>query len=137
MIQSPAGSPVDEAARELECTARTIWYDLRVLEQAGFPLCSDKAFDGLRSIWKFQEDFKLGLPVKLTRAETAAVLMSGNLLCPMGVPPLGAAITSAFAEFGRVLSSDALELLDQMPESIGVRAVGARLQAPAAVAGLK
>jgi predicted DNA-binding transcriptional regulator YafY len=132
MIQSPAGIAVDDAARKLDCTVRTIWRDLRVLEQAGFPLYDDKSGDGRRSLWKLEEKFMLGLPVKLTLAETAALLMSRDLLRPAGPQALGAAVTSAFEKIGRVLSRDALQLLDQMRESIGARAVGAKLQAPAA-----
>ena len=132
MIQSPAGIAVDDAARKLDCAVRTIWRDLRVLEQAGFPLYDDKSGDGRRSIWKLEEKFTLGLPVKLTLAETAALLMSRDLLRPAGAQALGTAVTSAFDKIGRVLSRDARQLLDQMRESIGVRAVGAKLQAPAA-----
>jgi predicted DNA-binding transcriptional regulator YafY len=69
--------------------------------------------------------------VKLTLAETAALLMSRDLLRPAG-PALGTVVTAAFDRIGRVLSRDARQLLDQMRESIGVRAVGAKLQAPAA-----
>jgi predicted DNA-binding transcriptional regulator YafY len=132
MIQSPGGIAVDDAARKLGCTVRTIWRDLRALEQAGFPLYDDKGGDGRRSLWKLEEKFTLGLPVKLTLAETAALLMSRDLLRPAAAPALGAAVTSAFDKIGRVLSGDARQLLDQMRESIGVRAVGGKLQAPAA-----
>jgi len=132
MIQGPAGVAVDDAARKLGCTVRTIWRDLRALEQAGFPLYDDKGGDGRRSLWKLEERFTLGLPVKLTLAETAALLMSRDLLRPAGAPTLGAAVTSAFEKIGRVLSRDARQLLEQMRESIGVRAVGGKLQAPAA-----
>ena len=34
---------VDEAARELGCTVRTVWRDLAVLQKANFPLYDDKA----------------------------------------------------------------------------------------------
>ena len=132
LIDHPAGIAVEDAARKLDCTVRTIWRDLGVLERAGFPLYSDKEGDGRRSIWKLQEDFKLGLPVKLSLAETAALVMSRDLLAPAGAGALGTAVTSAFDKIGRVLSRDALRLLDEMRESIGVRAVGAKLQAPAA-----
>jgi predicted DNA-binding transcriptional regulator YafY len=132
MIQSPAGIAVDDAARTLDCAVRTIWRDLRVLEQAGFPLYDDRSGDGRRSIWKLEEKFTLGLPVKLTLAETAALLMSRDLLRPAGAQALGTAVTSAFDKIGRVLSRDARQLLEQMRESIGVRAVGGKLQAPAA-----
>jgi predicted DNA-binding transcriptional regulator YafY len=58
--------------------------------------------------------------------------MSRDLLRPAGAPALGAAVTSAFEKIGRVLSGDARQLLEQMRESIGLRAVGGTLQAPAA-----
>jgi predicted DNA-binding transcriptional regulator YafY len=123
LIDSPAGIAVEDAARTLDCAVRTIWRDLRVLEQAGFPLYGDKDSDGRRSIWKLQEDYKLGLPVKLTLAETAALLMSRDLLRPAGAEALGAVVTAAFDKIGRVLSREARQLLDQMRESIGVRAM--------------
>jgi predicted DNA-binding transcriptional regulator YafY len=131
MIQHPAGIAVDDAARKLDCTVRTIWRDLSALQKAGFPLYDDKGADGRRSLWKLEEQFTLGLPLKLTLAETAALVMSRDLLRPAGAGALNAAVTSAFDKIGRVLSRDALRLLDQMRDTIGVRAVGAKLQAPA------
>jgi predicted DNA-binding transcriptional regulator YafY len=132
MIQHPPGVSVEDAAQELGCTVRTIWRDLSALQKAGFPLYDDKGADGRRSLWKLEERFTLGLPVKLTLAETAALLMSRDLLRPVGAGALGTALTAAFDKIGRVLSRDAVRLLDQMRETIGVRAVGAKLQAPAA-----
>ncbi len=132
LIDQPAGIAVDDAARKLDCTVRTIWRDLSALQKAGFPLYDDKDADGRRSLWKLEEQFTLGLPVKLSLAETAALVMSRDLMRPAGAGALGAAVSSAFDKIGRVLSRDALRLLDQMRETIGVRAVGAKLQAPAA-----
>ena len=102
LIDHPTGIAVEDAARKLDCTVRTIWRDLEVLERAGFPLYSDKEADGRRSIWKLQEDFKHGLPVKLSLAETAALVMSRDLLGPAGAGALGTAVTSAFEKIGRV-----------------------------------
>ena len=132
LIDDPAGIAVDDAARKLRCTVRTIWRDLDVLQKAGFPLYDDKCADGRRSLWKLEEQFTLGLPVKLTLAETAALVMSRDLLRPAGSGTIGAALVSAFDKIGRVLSRDALRFLDEMRETIGVRAVGAKLLAPAA-----
>ena len=131
LIDHPPGIAVDDAARKLGCTVRTIWRDLEVLENAGFPLYNDKEADGRRSIWRMQESFKLGLPVKLSLAETAALLMSCDLAVPAGADAVGAAVTSAFDKIGRVLSRDAVTLLNQMRDVIGARAVGAKLQVPA------
>ncbi len=75
LIDHPAGIAVDVAARKLECTVRTIWRDLQVLQKAGFPLYDEKGADGRRSFWKLEEQFMLGLPVKLSLGETGVEVL--------------------------------------------------------------
>jgi predicted DNA-binding transcriptional regulator YafY len=131
LLDRPAGVVVEDAAGELECAVRTIWRDLRVLQDAGFPIYDEAMGDGRRSVWRIQEAFKLRLPLKLSLAELAALLMSRELVMP-GAAGLGPAVGSAFEKIAGVLSQDALALLDRMRDTIGVRALGAKLQAPAA-----
>ena len=38
LLDAPAGVTVEDAARDLDCVVRTIWRDLRVLQDAGFPI---------------------------------------------------------------------------------------------------
>jgi predicted DNA-binding transcriptional regulator YafY len=130
MIDRPAGVAVDDAARELGCTIRTIWRDLRVLEAAHFPIYTDRLADDRRSIWRISDAFKRKLPLKLTLSELAALLMSRDLLGAGGI--LGPAVGSLVEKIEAILSRDALAQIDQMRDSIGVRAVGAKLQAPSA-----
>ncbi|MGH7417642.1 MAG: HTH domain-containing protein [Candidatus Rokuibacteriota bacterium] len=73
LIDRPQGITVDDAARELACTVRTIWRDLRVLEDAGFPLYTERAADGNRGVWRVTEEFKRALPLKLTLGELVAL----------------------------------------------------------------
>jgi predicted DNA-binding transcriptional regulator YafY len=65
MIARPQGVTVDDAARDLACTVRIIWRDLFVLQDAGFPLYTERTADGNRGV---TEDFKRALPLKLTLA---------------------------------------------------------------------
>jgi len=132
LIDRPAGVTVDDAAQELGCTVRTIWRDLRVLEGAGFPIYDDKAPDGRRGLWRVTDEFKRRLPLKLTLAELAALVMSRELLAPLGASVLGPAVASAFDHITSALSTDALALLGTMRDVVGVRTVGAKLQGPAA-----
>jgi predicted DNA-binding transcriptional regulator YafY len=132
MIDRPQGVTVDDAARDLECTIRTIWRDLDALQKAGFPLYTERAADGNRGIWRVTEDFKRALPLKLTLAELASLLMSRHLLSPLGLSVLGPEVASAFDKIQNVLSRDALKVLDQIRDHLGVRPTGAKLQAPAA-----
>ena len=132
MIDRPQGVTVDDGARELACTVRTIWRDLGVLQQAGFPLYTERAADGNRGVWRVTEEFKRALPLKLTLGELVALLMSRDLLTPLGVSVLGPEVASAFDKIQGALSRDALKIIEQMRDRLGVRAAGAKLQAPAA-----
>jgi predicted DNA-binding transcriptional regulator YafY len=132
LIDRPQGITVDDAARELACTVRTIWRDLGVLQQAGFPVYTERAADGNRGVWRVTEAFKRALPLKLTLGELVALLMSRDLLTPLGVSVLGPEVASAFDKIQAALSRDALAIIAQMRDRLGVRAAGAKLQAPAA-----
>jgi predicted DNA-binding transcriptional regulator YafY len=132
MIDRPQGVTVDDAARDLEFTIRTIWRDLGVLQAAGFPIYTERAADGNRGVWRVTEEFKRALPLKLTLGELVALLMSRNLLTPLGVSVLGPEVASAFDKIQRTLSRDALKIIEQMRDRLGVRPAGAKLQAPAA-----
>ena len=132
LIERPAGVTVDDAADELGCHRRTVWRDLRVLQDAGFPLYDEKAADGYRGLWRLSPGFLANLPLKLTLAEIAALVMSRDLLAPLGASVLGPSVSSAFEKIAHVLSKDALDLLGRMRETIGVRALGAKLQMPVA-----
>jgi predicted DNA-binding transcriptional regulator YafY len=132
MIDRPHGVTVDDAAHELSCTVRTIWRDLDVLQQAGFPLYTERAADGNRGVWRVTDEFKRALPLKLTLGELVALLMSRELLAPLGVGVLGPEVASAFDKIQNTLSRDALALIAQMRNRLGVRAAAAKLQAPAA-----
>jgi predicted DNA-binding transcriptional regulator YafY len=132
LIDRPQGITVDNAARDLAVTIRTVWRDLDVLQKAGFPLYTERAADGNRGVWRVTEDFKRALPLKLTLGELAALLMSRHLLSPLGLSVLGPEVASAFDKIQNVLSRDALAVLDQIRDRLGVRPTGAKLQAPAA-----
>ena len=132
LIDRAAGVTVEEAARELECTVRTVWRDVGVLERAGFPIYNEKSADGRRTVFRVTEDFKRRIPLRLTLAELAALVMSRELLAPLGASVLGPAVSSAFDRITAVLSKDMLKLLGEMRDVVGVRMIGAKLQEPAA-----
>jgi predicted DNA-binding transcriptional regulator YafY len=130
LIDRPAGITVDDAVGELACHRRTIFRDLQVLQAAGFPIYNEDADDGRRRVWRVTEAFRRQIPLRLTLAELAALLMSRELLAPLGASVLGPAMRSAYAKVSGVLSRDALALIEAMRDTIGVRAFGAKLQQP-------
>src|SRR4030095_3708789 len=94
LIDRPQGITVDDAARELTCTVRTIWRDLGVLQHAACAIYTHPAADGNRGVWRVTEDFKRALPLKLTLGELVALLMSRDLVSPLGLSVLGTEVAS-------------------------------------------
>lgn len=109
---------------------RTIWRDLSVLQDVGFPIFNDRGADGRRAVWRLTEEFRRRLTLDLGLAELAALLMSRELLRPAAV--LGPALDGAFGKLEPLLIRAARTYLVQMRDVVGVRALGAKLQAPAA-----
>src|SRR5438552_6527043 len=132
LIDRPQGVTVEDAALDLGCAVGTGWRDVNALEKAGMPLYPERAADGYKSVWRVRAEFKRSLPLKMTLGELAALVMSRELMAPLGASVLGPAATAAFDKIQAVLSRDALKLLDAMCERLGVRALGAKLQQPAA-----
>src|SRR3972149_6280405 len=73
----PPGLAVEDAARELGCTVRTVWRDLRVLQEVGFPIYDER--EGRRGLWKVEVAFRDRLPVPLSLPEVVALLVSRDL----------------------------------------------------------
>jgi predicted DNA-binding transcriptional regulator YafY len=121
----PAGLAVEDAARRLGCAVRTVWRDLRVLQEVGFPIYDER--DGHRGLWKVEPGFVHRLPVPLALPEIVALLAIHDLLDLGGAGPFGPALTSAFQKIRALLAPRALDLIDRMRAHIGARSVGAKL----------
>jgi predicted DNA-binding transcriptional regulator YafY len=128
-LARPGGLTVADAAGQLGCTVRTVWRDLRVLQDANFPIYDDRDNGhGRHGVWRVDRSFQDRAPLSLP--ELVALLMSRDLLGPAGASPLGPAVASVFAKIRALLSARALEVIDRMRATVGVRALGAKLQAP-------
>ena len=111
-LDHPNGFTVDEAARELGCTVRTVWRDLAVLQKASFPLYDDK--DGRRVRYRLVDGFRAKLPAPFTLSEVVALLMSRDLLAPTSGSVLAPSVHAAFAKIRALLPDKAHRLLDEM-----------------------
>ena len=104
-LERSQGLSIEDAARELGCTGRTVWRDLRALQDAGFPIYDER--DGHRGVWTIEEKFQDTLPI------------------PLG--PFAPSVASAFVKLRALLTPRALEVVDRMRASVGARAPGAKL----------
>ncbi len=133
LIDRPQGITVDDAARDLTVTICTIWRDPDALQKAGFPLYTERAPGGNRGVARAH---------RRLQARAAAEAHPGRAGRAADEPP--SALTAwpgacwaprsarRSTRIQNVLSRDALKVLDQIRDRLGVRLTGAKLQAPAA-----
>jgi predicted DNA-binding transcriptional regulator YafY len=119
------GLSVEDAARELGCTGRTVWRDLRALQESGFPIYDER--DGHRGLWRVDAKVLDAVPFPLSLSEVVALLVSRDLLDPTAAGPFTPSVASAFGKLRALLAPRALEVVDRMRASVGARAPGAKL----------
>jgi len=72
------GATVADLAQEQDCHPRTVWRDLTAIQEAGFPLYSEK--DGQQSRWSFVDGYKFHLPVPFTVTELMSLYFYRDIL---------------------------------------------------------
>lgn len=114
LVSRPSGLTVADGARELGCSVRTVWRDLRAFQDAGLPLYDDGADDGGRqSVWRVHTSFHDRLPFPIALDEVVALLLSERFLAPARLSPIGPAIGSLVGKLRAVLAPSALALVDR------------------------
>lgn len=124
-----AGISVDDLARELNVTKRTVWRDLAALQEVGFPLVDEKV--DRRTTWRV-----MALPLKsLTDAgmsvtEVCSLYMGRELLLSLTGTPFEAGVNSLIKKVHKALAPKTREFLDTLPNVVRVRP-GPRKKVPA------
>jgi predicted DNA-binding transcriptional regulator YafY len=130
LVSRPGGLTVADGAREVGCSIRTVWRDLRAFQDAGLPLYGDGGEDGGRqSVWRVHTSFHDRLPFPIALDEVVALLLSERFLAAARLSPLGPALGSLVRKLRALLAPSALVLVDRMGERVGVRALSAKLDA--------
>src|SRR6266542_3967619 len=116
-LSRPEGVAVEVASRQLGCAVRTVWRDLAVLQEVGFPIYDER--DGHHGLWKVEQIFRDRLPIPLSLPEIVALLVTRDLLDHGGAGSFGPSVTSAFAKIQALLTPRALALVERMRRSVG------------------
>jgi predicted DNA-binding transcriptional regulator YafY len=98
-----------ELADELEVPLRTVYRDLDAIQQAGFPLYTDRI--GKNVYWKVVETFKKDFPFPLTATELMALHMSRDLLGVFQGTIFHDSIESLFEKVKAALAPETLRYL--------------------------
>lgn len=119
--RSRFGLTVDEMAAETGVGKRTIWRDMAALQEAGFPLTSEKGADQ-RTRWML-----MGLPLKalhnpgLSLVEVCSLYMSRALLAAMPGAAFADGLAGLMKKIEKSLSPALRGFLDQLPGVVKVK----------------
>lgn len=128
------GISLDELARDLEVTTRTIRRDLAALQEAGFPLYDVRdELDRVR--WCLEGQAFKSLDTGFTLAELCALYLSRNLLEAVGGSPFQRDLGHAFSRLEAALSPRMRQFLDRLPGVVGAKP-GPRVHAGVADQGI-
>jgi len=108
------GITIGELANEFCVTTRTLYRDLKALEDAGYPLYSE-IIEGT-TYWKLEPSFKSVPPVTFTLNELMALYFSRKLFISPGGPPFKTDLESAFNKIESALPSKHLARLERIEE---------------------
>lgn len=104
------GITAADLARELEIPLRTVYRDLEAIQEAGFPLYSERDASG--SIWKLMDSFKKQMPLPLTPTELMALHISSDVLSAFNGTFFHASIQSVLKKVKASLSPETLRYVD-------------------------
>jgi proteasome accessory factor B len=124
ILAARGGRTVPELIREVKCSRRTVWRDLAVLQQAGFPLTTEQ--DGRESRYRLIESPRGTPPIPLTISELMSLHMGRHLLVPLRGTPLGEAIHTALEKVSATLPPAAKAFLDRLDERVSARTIQAK-----------
>lgn len=114
------GTSVDDLARDLAVTKRTVWRDLAALQEAGFPLADEKR--DRKTVWRI-----LKLPLKaltdggLSVTEICSLYLSRELLLTLTGTPFETGVNSILKKVQKVLPPRTRAFLDELPNVVRVR----------------
>jgi predicted DNA-binding transcriptional regulator YafY len=127
LIGRPQGISADEAARELECTRRTIYRDLEALQAAGYPL------HAVGARWRLMEHFRRQHKLPITHEELGALWVAREALEALDGTAFAAGARSLLEKVRETLSDEARRRLERTQEALAVNSAGRRSRGSAAV----
>jgi predicted DNA-binding transcriptional regulator YafY len=123
LMAATRGRSAAELADEHGCHSRTAYRDLEALQQAGFPLYTDK--DDHRTLWSILESGKRHLPIPFNLTELMALYFSRNMLLKLlEGTALSESLDALFQKVKATLPPEYLNYLGKMGHSleVGVKA---------------
>lgn len=109
LMARPQGVSVMELAEHLEVSKRSVYRELELMEELGFPIYQDETLMGTEKRWKFQREYLKKLPnldipdMKLQLSELVALCLLRSEVGPFKGTEIEKDMESAFAKLGAFL----------------------------------
>jgi proteasome accessory factor B len=127
------GATVTELARELKVSTRTVWRDVAALQEAGFPLTSER--DDRRTRWMMAAPPFRGLAdLGLSMMELCSLYLGRSLVSTLTGDPFAAGLAALSRKIERKLPPRLRGFLDSIPNLLQVKVAGLKRPAEASYA---
>ncbi|OHB28573.1 MAG: transcriptional regulator [Desulfuromonadaceae bacterium GWC2_58_13] len=125
ILRARFGATVDELAEECQVTRRTVYRDLKALEEAGYPLTGEPQADG-RVLHRFMPEFKEFLPVTFSLHELMTLYFCRGQLAFLQGTPFQDDLDAIFARIRSNLSPRNVAHLERLAQTASPRFLGLR-----------
>ncbi len=125
ILRARFGATVDELAEECQVTRRTVYRDLKALEEAGYPLISEPQPDGTM-LHSFMPEFKEFLPVTFSLHELMTLYFFRGQLAFLQGTPFQDDLEAIFARIRSNLSPRNVAHLERLAQAAAPRFQGLR-----------
>ncbi len=118
LVTSKHGKTVGDLVKEEDCHPRTIYRDLEALQEAGFPIYSDRV-DG-KGVWSVVDEYKHKMPVPFTLPELMALYFSRDLISVFKGTMFYDSLEALFQKIKTTLPSESLAYMDRVEQTLHI-----------------
>jgi predicted DNA-binding transcriptional regulator YafY len=116
LISAKHGKTVAELVKDENCHPRTIYRDLETIQQAGFPIYSERRQG--KSVWALVDEHRQHLPVPFTLTELMALYFSRDLIKVFRGTAFYDALESLFRKVKTTLPPESLAYLEKVEQTL-------------------
>lgn len=118
LIASRRGKTAADLARELEYHWRTVYRDLEALQQAGFPIFTDRV-EG-KNLWRMLDSARHSIPIPLNLTELMALYFSRGMMMVLKNTVYYESLQSFFRKVKATLPPATIDYLEKIEETLEV-----------------
>lgn len=116
LLSSRLGKSAADLAEDIECHPRTVYRDLAALQEAGFPIYTDKV-EG-RNLWSLLDTLKHSIPIPFSLPELMALYFSSDMMKVFKGTVFHDALDSLFQKVRTTLPPESRKYVDTVEKTL-------------------